>query len=211
MSVDEIMEKKRREHRRYIMTIRFTTGLAIAVALIVAMVSVYNDMSLRARHQHEMDQLAEYYVSTGSIFQDARSMEYDIMMRRADITSNQNMVEQNVNTCYNLIDAMSAKTDDDAMIKVIEERISHVKETMSTADLLQAIEILKENFPDESLRRTVEPRNRRKTPNQRQDRRKPYDRSPQSIAEVARRYLDFFLKTRRPDWGLAACRSFYIM
>ena len=70
MSVDEIMEKKRREHRRYIMTIRFTTGLAIAVALIVAMVSVYNDMSLRARHQHEMDQLAEYYVSTGSIFQE---------------------------------------------------------------------------------------------------------------------------------------------
>lgn len=150
MSVDEIMEKKRREHRRYVMTIRFTTGLAIAVALIVAMVSVYNDMSLRARHQHEMDQLAEYYVSTGSIFQDARFMEYDIMMRRADITSNQNMVEQNVNICYNLIDTMSAKTDDDAMIKVIEERISHVKDTMSTADLLQAIEILKENFPDES-------------------------------------------------------------
>lgn len=150
MSADEILQKKRKEHRRRLIRWRVTSYLSIVALLCVIGWSIYSNRQLEATHNAELEMVKDYYIASGKEFQEIRTYEYELMWRRADITSNQNTIEQNINTSYNLIIAMSSETEDDAMIKIIEERISHVRETMNTADLLQAIAILKENFPDES-------------------------------------------------------------
>jgi hypothetical protein len=87
------------------------------------------------------------YSSTGEIVSIIRSAEFDLMVAKADIIANQNAVEQNIDTAYVLIQGKS-EDNGGAMLKVLEERIKYVKQTMNTGDLIQAIEILKENFPD---------------------------------------------------------------
>lgn len=150
MSVDEILQRKRKEQKLRMLRWRITSYVMVLIALGTLCYSFYSAQRLQSDHDAELEAVKDYYVESGKEFQEIRTYEYELMGRRADIVSNQNTIEQNINTSYNLIVAMSSETDDDAMIKIIEERISHVRETMNTADLLQAIEILKENFPDES-------------------------------------------------------------
>lgn len=87
------------------------------------------------------------YSSVGEIVPIIRSAEFDLMVAKADIIANQNAVEQNIDTAYILIQGKS-EDNGGAMLKILEERIEYVKQTMNTGDLIQAIEILKENFPD---------------------------------------------------------------
>lgn len=150
MSVDEILQRKRKEQKLRMLRWRITSYVMALIALGTLCYSFYSTQRLQSDHDAELEAVKDYYIESGKEFQEIRTYEYELMGRRADIVSNQNTIEQNINTSYNLIVAMSSETDDDAMIKIIEERISHVRETMNTADLLQAIEILKENFPDES-------------------------------------------------------------
>lgn len=95
----------------------------------------------------ELDNIKMQYSSAGESVSAIRSAEFDLMIAKADIVANQNVVEQNIDTAYTLIQGKS-EDNGGAMLKVLEERIKYVKQTMSTADLIQAIEILKENFPD---------------------------------------------------------------
>lgn len=92
-----------------------------------------------------------YYLCASPMYEEMRRYEYNIFIMRSNVMSNQGQLESNIDLAYTLIKAKSEQTEDDALIKVIEERISHVRETMSAADLVQAISILKENFPNESF------------------------------------------------------------
>ena len=111
MSVDEILQKKRKEQKRRLIQWRITSYLSIVALLCAIGWSIYSNSQLEATHNAELEMVKDYYIASGKEFREIRTYEYELMRK---------------------------------------ERISHVRETMNTADLLQAIEILKENFPDES-------------------------------------------------------------
>jgi len=130
---------------------RFIFGLAIVT--IIASVVIFQVSMGKVKSEAVSDQISlmESVQSSMGIANDLRSKEYDLMTQRTDIISNQNTIEQNINLAYTLICKKSETTSDDAMVRIIEEHIVDVRETMTASELMQAISILKENFPDESF------------------------------------------------------------
>lgn len=130
---------------------RFIFGLAIVT--IIASVVIFQVSMRKVKSEAVSDQISlmESVQSSVGVANDLRSKEYDLMTQRTDIISNQNTIEQNINLAYTLICKKSETTSDDAMVRIIEEHIVDVRETMTASELMQAISILKENFPDESF------------------------------------------------------------
>lgn len=130
---------------------RFIFGLAIVT--IIASVIIFQVSMRKVKSEAVSDQISlmESVQSSVGVANDLRSKEYDLMTQRTDIISNQNTIEQNINLAYTLICKKSETTSDDAMVRIIEEHIVDVRETMTASELMQAISILKENFPDESF------------------------------------------------------------
>lgn len=130
---------------------RLVFGLAIVS--IAASVVIFQISMRRVRSDAMSDRISlmESVQSSVSIAATLRSEEYDLMVMRTDIISNQNTIEQNINLAYEIICEKSKTTTDDAMVRIIEQHIVDVRETMTASELMQAISILKENFPNESF------------------------------------------------------------
>ena len=130
---------------------RFIFGLAIVT--IIASVVIFQVSMRKVKSEAVSDQISlmESVQSSVGVANNLRGKEYDLMTQRTDIISNQNTIEQNINLAYTLICKKSETTSDDAMVRIIEEHIVDVRETMTASELMQAISILKENFPDESF------------------------------------------------------------
>ena len=125
----------------------------VACAILIAALIGCGIMVIRYHNEAEekVATMQMYYLCSSPMYEEMRNKEYNIFIMRSNVMSNQGQLESNIDLAYTLIKAKSEQTDDDALIRVIEERISHVRETMSAADLVQAISILKENFPNESF------------------------------------------------------------
>ena len=130
---------------------RFIFGLAIATIIASAVIFQISMRKIKSEAMSDQISLMESVQSSVGIVNDLRSREYDLMSQRTDIVSNQNTIEQNINLAYTLICKKSETTSDDAMVRIIEEHIADVRETMTASELMQAISILKENFPNESF------------------------------------------------------------
>ena len=130
---------------------RFIFGLAIVTIIASAVIFQISMRKVKSEAMSDQISLMESVQSSVGIVNDLRSKEYDLMSQRTDIVSNQNTIEQNINLAYTLICKKSETTSDDAMVRIIEEHIADVRETMTASELMQAISILKENFPNESF------------------------------------------------------------
>ena len=130
---------------------RFIFGLAIVTIIASAVIFQISMRKVESEAMSDQISLMESVQSSVGIVNDLRSKEYDLMSQRTDIVSNQNTIEQNINLAYTLICKKSETTSDDAMVRIIEEHIVDVRETMTASELMQAISILKENFPNESF------------------------------------------------------------
>lgn len=130
---------------------RFIFGLAIVTIIASAVIFQVSMRKVKSEAMSDQISLMESVQSSVGIVNDLRSKEYDLMTQRTDIVSNQNTIEQNINLAYTLICKKSETTSDDAMVRIIEEHIADVRETMTASELMQAISILKENFPNESF------------------------------------------------------------
>ena len=130
---------------------RFIFGLAIVTIIASAVIFQISMRKVKSEAMSDQISLMESVQSSVGIVNDLRSKEYDLMTQRTDIVSNQNTIEQNINLAYTLICKKSETTSDDAMVRIIEEHIADVRETMTASELMQVISILKENFPNESF------------------------------------------------------------
>lgn len=130
---------------------RFIFGLAIVTIIASAVIFQISMRKVKSEAMSDQISLMESVQSSVGIVNDLRSKEYDLMTQRTDIVSNQNTIEQNINLAYTLICKKSETTSNDAMVRIIEEHIADVRETMTASELMQAISILKENFPNESF------------------------------------------------------------
>lgn len=82
-----------------------------------------------------------------NVIKELRTYEYELNLLNAGIESKQCTIEQNIDTAYRILQAKSSRTTDDELMRVINERVLTLRETMTTADLFQAIAVMKENFP----------------------------------------------------------------
>lgn len=130
---------------------RFIFGLAIVTIIASAVIFQISMRKVKSEAMSDQISLMESVQSSVGIVNDLRSKEYDLMTQRTDIVSNQNTIEQNINLAYTLICKKSETTSNDAMVRIIEDHIADVRETMTASELMQAISILKENFPNESF------------------------------------------------------------
>lgn len=130
---------------------RFIFGLAIVTIIASAVIFQISMRKVKSEAVSDQISLMESVQASVGVVNDLRGREYDLMSQRTDIVSNQNTIEQNINLAYTLICKRSETTSDDAMVRIIEQHIVDVRETMTASELMQAISILKENFPNESF------------------------------------------------------------
>lgn len=130
---------------------RFIFGLAIVTIIASAVIFQISMRKVKSEAMSDQISLMESVQASVGVVNDLRGREYDLMSQRTDIVSNQNTIEQNINLAYTLICKKSETTSDDAMVRIIEQHIADVRETMTASELMQAISILKENFPNESF------------------------------------------------------------
>ena len=130
---------------------RFIFGLAIVTIIASAVIFQISMRKVKSEAVSDQISLIESVQASVGVVNDLRGREYDLMSQRTDIISNQNTIEQNINLAYTLICKKSETTSDDAMVRIIEQHIADVRETMTASELMQAISILKENFLNESF------------------------------------------------------------
>ena len=109
-------------------------------------------------YQVKLQKMRDVYVDTlesqmeqsenvADVINTLRKYEYDLNLLNAGIESKQLTIEQNIDTAYRILQAKSSRTTDDELMRVINERVITLRDTMTTADLFQAIAVMKENFP----------------------------------------------------------------
>ena len=140
---NERLRKVREEILRYRMICFLCVFITVAITVVYQCKLFQNQ---RSWEQHLKNQ-EEFWNEVGYIINELRTYEYRLNLLNAEIKSEELSIEQNIDTAYCILQAKSSRTTDDELMRVINERVIVMKDTMTTADLFQAIDVMKENFP----------------------------------------------------------------